>query len=52
MQEELDVKTFKAVRKTTLDVLDVLLELQNEARFELAVRASERYRGRHPDPVR
>ena len=52
VKEDADVETFKAVRQITLDVLDVLLELQNEARFELAVRASERYRGRHPDPAR
>ena len=52
VQEEADDETFKAVRQITLDVLDVLLELQNKARFELAVRESERRRGRPPAPPR
>ena len=43
VQEEL-------MRKITL-ALDKLLEIQNEARFELAVRASEHSRGRPPAPA-
>ena len=34
VQEDVDVETFQAVRQMILD-LDVLLELQNEARFKL-----------------
>ena len=51
VQEEVDVETVQAMRPTTL-VLHVLLELQNEALFKLlAVRASERRRGRAPAPA-
>ena len=50
-QEEVHVETVQAMRPTTL-VLHVLLELQNEALFKLlAVRASERRRGRAPAPA-
>ena len=51
VQQDVDVKTFQAVRQRTL-ALDALLELQNESRFELAVRESERRRGRPPAPAR
>ena len=51
VQEELDVETFQAVRQLTLSH-DVLLELQNEAKFELAFPRRERRRGRPPDPAR
>ena len=50
VEEEADVETIQAVRQITL-ALDVLLEIQNKARFKLlAVRASERRRGRPPAP--
>ena len=51
VQEVVDVETFQAVRQVTL-ALDVLLELQNEAKFELAFPRRERRRGRPPDPAR
>ena len=51
VKEEVDVETFQAVRQVTL-ALDVLLELQNEAKFELAFPRRERRRGRPPDPAR
>ena len=50
-QDEVDFETFQAVRQITL-ALDVLLELQNEAKFELAFPRRERRRGRPPDPAR
>ena len=49
VQKEVDVKNFQTVRQIIL-ALDVLVQLQNEALFELAF-ASERRRGKPPAPT-
>ena len=51
VQEELDVETFQTVRQIILS-LDVLVQLQNEALFELAFSRWEHRRGRPPAPPR
>ena len=51
VQKEVDVKTFQTVRQIIL-ALHVLVQLQNEALFELAFSGWEHRRGRPPAPPR